>query len=140
MSNEESPKIIVDDDWKTRVRAEREQLRQERNAAAGEVAGSARGEPHPDSTRLPPANWEALVSMFATQTLVALGQLRMAENEPPQVRLPEAKYFIDLLGVLEEKSRGNLTAAEASGLTNTLHQLRMLFVATKDQGGKPVAE
>jgi hypothetical protein len=39
-----------------------------------------------------------------------------------------ARHLIDLLGVIEEKTRGNLTADEAAMLEQMLHQLRMLYL------------
>lgn len=138
MSTEEKPKIIVDDDWKTRVQAEKEQLRTG-GGATPEGAGASAAPPTsaasesapPSPTQLPPASFEGLVSVLVTQALAGLGQIPMGEKQQPVVRLDEAKHSIDLLGMLEEKTNGNLSVDEAEMLKNVLHELRMVFVAMK---------
>ena len=113
-------KIIVDEDWKSQVAAEKERLEQERQTG-GESA----------SKQLP-ASLEMLVSLLATEAMVALGQLPLAPGqEPAPANLAQAQFFIDLLGVLEEKTRGNLTSSEAGALENVLHELRLTFVAVR---------
>ena len=44
-----------------------------------------------------------------------------------------AGHHVDMLGILEEKTKGNLTEAEAAMLENSLHQLRMAFVQAKSE-------
>ena len=51
----------------------------------------------------------------------------------PEIRLDWAKHFVDMLGVLEEKTKGNLSPQDDALLNNTLHELRMAFVAIKSQ-------
>lgn len=152
MSAEEKPKLIVDDDWKSRVQAEKEQLR---SAAADTAAGAdrlaqpasqppdaqgqrqdarsqrqdAQGQRQGDSEELPPPTFESLISMLVTQALVALGQIPIGANPEPVVMLDHAKHYIDLLGMLEEKTKGNLTKAESEMVINVLHEIRMMFVA-----------
>ncbi len=65
----------------------------------------------------------ALVDFLAQQALVLLSGAHGVERNPEQARI-----FIDFLGVLEEKTRGNLTPEEARLLTDVLFQLRTLFV------------
>ena len=124
MSDEaERPKIIVDTDWKEQVRAEKAALEQ------GEEQNDA--EPtEPDAVgELPPASFSLLVSALATQAVAAMGQLRDPNStEAPPVDRNIAKHQIDLLSMLEEKTKGNLSAEEAMMLQNVLHELRMLFV------------
>ena len=79
---------------------------------------------------MPEANFSGLVSMLATQAFYALGLIRPEGDEDKQVE-PDwqiAKFNIDMLGMLEEKCKGNLTEEEAGLLKSTLDQLRMLFV------------
>jgi Domain of unknown function (DUF1844) len=75
----------------------------------------------------PPASISTLFSMLTTQALVAMGQLAIP-GEEPSLRLDYAKYYIDLLDVLEEKTRRNLLGHEADLLKSSLFQLRMLYV------------
>jgi hypothetical protein len=51
------------------------------------------------------------------------------------VNLPHAKYIIDLLGILEEKTKGNLSVDEEKLLTDALYQLRMRYLNKSGTGG-----
>ncbi len=51
-----------------------------------------------------------------------------AKQPPPPVNLPQAKEIIDILSVLEEKTRGNLTSDEQAILRDMLYALRMKYV------------
>jgi hypothetical protein len=116
--------IHADEEWKERVRNEDRQ-RDEQRSAPDEPASSTT----PDrASRLPRADFSVLVQMFATQAMVALGLIAEPGADAPQRNLPLARHFIDLLGVLDEKSRGNLTPAEQQLLTTSLHELRLVFV------------
>ncbi|MCA9120349.1 MAG: DUF1844 domain-containing protein [Planctomycetaceae bacterium] len=141
MSEEEvsKPEIIVDDDWKERAQAEKEQL--QRDAEAKHKTESIKpeaGQAKPDSAepstheQLPPASFPVLVMSLATQALASMGQIPGADGKPV-VTLDHAKHFIDTLGVLEEKTKGNLSAEESGMLENALHELRLLFVAVGKQ-------
>lgn len=139
MSEEETskPKIIVDDDWKSRAQAEKEQLQRAAEVRQQPVdpsptdPTSTSSEPEADQP-LPPASFPVLVMSLATQALASMGQVPDADGKPV-VELGHAKHFIDTLGVLAEKTKGNLTSEESAMLTNALHELRLLFVAVGKQ-------
>jgi len=121
MSDEEK-KIIVDEDWKAQAQKEKETLKEQEK-----VEHEKKEEPRPP---MPEANFSGLVSMLATQAFYALGLIRPEGDEEKQVE-PDwqiAKFNIDMLGMLEEKCKDNLSDEEASLLKSTLDQLRMLFV------------
>lgn len=122
--NNDEPKIIVDEDWKSQVEREKEELASAPDASA---------ETEADAGELPPASILGLVSMFATQAMAALGLLVDPETGEGHVSRPMAKHFIDLLGVLQEKTTGNLTEDEAGHLRDALHQLRMVYMQTEGQ-------
>lgn len=142
MSSDDKPKIIVDDDWKSRVQAERETLRSGGTTAPAAEAKAERT-PSADESheQLPPASFESLISLFVTQALATLGQIPMGEKQQPVIMLDHAKHYIDLLAILETKTKGNLTADESEMLTRILHELRMLFVTlqshAKSQPSRP---
>ena len=70
-----------------------------------------------------------IVSMLTTQALVDLGQVpHPLRKDQKEVNLKGAKYAIDLLGILEEKTKGNLTSEEEKALSSSLSTLRLLFV------------
>ncbi|HYV05968.1 MAG TPA: DUF1844 domain-containing protein, partial [Blastocatellia bacterium] len=58
-----------------------------------------------------------------------LGMIHPQGQEPLPVDLESARHLIDMLGMLQTKTRGNLTAEEDSLLENILADLRMQFVA-----------
>ncbi|MDR2946835.1 MAG: DUF1844 domain-containing protein [Candidatus Adiutrix sp.] len=75
---------------------------------------------------LPPANFAGLLLGLATSAFIHLGE--GPEPDGGQVDLAAAKHAIDLLGVLQAKTQGNLEEEEASLLTTLLYDLRMKFV------------
>ena len=115
----EEPKIIVDDDWKSQVEKEKEQL-QDDPADQG-------AEPE-----MPEATFSMLVTTLTMQAGAALGQFPDPSSGKPQINKPVAKHFIDSLVVLEEKTKGNLDKEESELLTSTIHQLRMAFITMPD--------
>jgi len=78
--------------------------------------------------QLPPADFSTLVSMLSSQAMVMLGVLPNPATGKPEAQLEFARQFIDLLSILEEKTKGNLESEEELALKNTLHQLRMIFL------------
>jgi hypothetical protein len=127
--NEQSAdkRIIIDEDWKTQVERERDQLRQNIDP---ESVRQAEAETAPD--QLPPASFAFLVTSLVTQILAALGQFPDAMTQQPSVSLPLARLNIDLLEVVQQKTRGNLTPDEETMLKDALHHVRMLYVAVRD--------
>jgi len=55
------------------------------------------------------------------------------EDGPSDVNLPAAQQMIDILALLEEKTRGNLTAEERQVLDQILYELRLRYVQIKDE-------
>jgi hypothetical protein len=132
----EKPKIIIDEDWKSRVQAEKEALDRQKAAQQPTTSTeSSRPAPQPtppsDAPRgeLPPATLPVLLTTLATQALVALGQIANPGADTAEVRLDEAKHFIDMLEMLERKTAGNRSPDESRLLDNLLHELRLTFVA-----------
>jgi hypothetical protein len=140
----ESPKIIIDEDWKGRVQAEKHAADQ-KIAAAPPAESSAASEQSPaiqsassaaeparrPNIPPPPATLDFLITTLATQAMMALGQMANPLSGKADVRLPEAKHFIDMLTVLEEKTTGNRTPDESALLDGFLHELRMAFVLSQ---------
>jgi len=121
---EEEKKIIVDEDWKQEAQREKEILAAKEKAEKEEEKEEEPQERGP----LPEGNLAALISMLATQALFALGLLQVKGQEERKPDLELAKYNIDMLSTLEEKTRGNLTDEEQKVLSNTLSELRMGYV------------
>jgi hypothetical protein len=130
-------KIIVDEDWKSRVTAEKEAATREHAPApkgtSGEPASAGGGSR--DSPPMPPASFEMLVTTLATEAMIGLGQFPHPVTGKMHPDAAQARYAIDMLEMLAEKTKGNLTPGEDRGMRDLLHQLRMAFVA----GPKAVA-
>ena len=117
----EEKKIIVDDDWKEQAKRDKERLARE----------TAEAEP------LPPPSFAELVNIVVMQAMAGLGLLPSADGRRFPPNLEVAKHFIDLLQVLEDKTRNNLTPDEKSLLDQVLYETRMTFVQVAGGGGRP---
>lgn len=85
--------------------------------------------------RLPPPSFSLLVATFASQAMVAFGHAPNPIDGKTEVRLELARHAIDMLDILEQKTKGNLTPDEATMLESVLHQLRLAFVEATGQKG-----
>lgn len=130
-------KIIIDEGWKERVQTEKEELKQkqeqEQEAGQEDATGATPGEKEP--LPLPPATLEVLVTSLATQAMMALGFMPHPVSGKTEVQVDQAKHFIDTLGMLEEKTEGNRTPEESTLMERLLHELRLGYVSTQQQGG-----
>ncbi len=76
-----------------------------------------------------PATFEFLVANLQMQAQVQLGLVRLdPSSDPPQPNLPLARHAIDMLAMLREKTKGNLSWPEQRDLENALTELRIQFV------------
>jgi Domain of unknown function (DUF1844) len=73
------------------------------------------------------------VMMQAQNAALFLGQIPNPQTGQGEVNLDLAKMFIDQLGMIQEKTRGNLTNEEMAVLRNTLSNLQMAFVEVSQQ-------
>ncbi len=124
----EEKKIIVDEDWKAEAQKEKEIL-----AAQEEAEKTKKQDEKQARGPLPEGNFAALVSMLTTQALFALGLLHVKGQEEKEPDLEMAKYNIDILETIQEKTKGNLTQEEETVLSNTLNELRMGYVRVAGQ-------
>ena len=83
---------------------------------------------------LPPANFAGLLIGLATSAFIHLGESPDPAMAGGQVDLPAAKHAIDLLAVLQNKTRGNLEQEEEALLTTLLYDLRLKFVQASGSG------
>ncbi len=84
---------------------------------------------------LPPADFSFLIESILMQTQIQLGLLNLGEKDEqaPQPNLPLARHSIDMLAMLQEKTRGNLDSAEQRLLENGLTELRFRYVQVSDE-------
>lgn len=123
-------KIFIDEDWKTRVQAEKKAAKQQEEDKPEEEGESAQQESAPrQEIPLPPPSLGYLATSLATQAMMCLGLVSDSDSEKPEVRPQEAQHLIDMLAMLQEKTEGNRTAEESAMLDSFLHELRLAYVS-----------
>lgn len=150
-----APKIIVDSDWKEQVEKERaaaaadgsegrvqdsaaddqgpedEDAGNETAASDPPVVGEAVASTAAKRPTLPPPSFEILISMLFTQAMSALGQMPNPVDGETSVDKPMAKHSIDMIEMLDTKTKGNLSDDESKMLREALHALRMAYVGVR---------
>ncbi|MGH7623117.1 MAG: DUF1844 domain-containing protein [Gemmatimonadaceae bacterium] len=94
------------------------------------------------SDQPPPAglSFTAFVLSLASTAAIHFGDLPdPVSGEPAEVNLDGAAQMIEILALLDQKTRGNLTAEERQILEQVLYELRMRFVEASG-GGKRIIE
>ncbi len=76
----------------------------------------------------PPVTFSSFVISLGSSSLMLMGEQLDPAQAPIPVNLPQAKEIIDLLSVLENKTKGNLTPDEQTVLRDMLYALRMKYV------------
>ncbi len=94
----------VDEDWKQKVEKEREKV------------------------KFPEPTFGTLLSNLAAQALVGLGDIENPISGKKEILLEQAKYSIDTIQMLADKTKGNLTEIEKRQLDRLLYDLRMRYV------------
>lgn len=124
-----TPDLQIDSDWKAEAQAEKQKLAEAEAAAAGEAGGQ----------QMPPPDFKTLISTMVTQAMYAMGMVPDPQTGQRVAYLDLAKHHIDMLGVIEDKTKGNLSDDEQKLLTSALHELRMNFVALSQEAMKQAA-
>jgi hypothetical protein len=104
----------TDESWKESAAREKERLDEDARQAPPQ--------------EMPEASFMTMLSDFGFQAMTALGLMGPEDQTQRMVDLQAAKFVIDTLGVLEEKTQGNLTEEEAKTLADMVQALRMRFV------------
>jgi hypothetical protein len=128
MSVENNPsdkKIIIDEDWKSQVEAEKEAAR---HGEEPPQASAPSGSPH---APMPPADFGFLIGTLYIQAAMSLGLLANPATKKAEIHLEQAKHAIDLLTMLEQKTEGNRTPEESGELEAALHDLRLAYVTAQ---------
>lgn len=114
--SEPSPAFIpkrVDESWKDSVRKEKETTAQK---------------PPVESPPAEESEFLTFLSTLAMQTLMALGEIPNPATGRAQADAAQAQYLIDVLQMLSDKTKGNLSEVETSEMKTILYQLRLKFV------------
>ena len=130
----------VDETWKQQVEKEKEKEGQRKQKESG-AGAPGEGQATPEEKELsfedlvdkPEAKFTVLIASIATQVFVSLGLIEHPISKKKETDLAGAKFSIDLLQLLSEKTRGNLTKVEERYLEGVLHELRMRYVEVSKQ-------
>jgi len=98
----------------------------DRQKAAEEFARTSAGDR--DTTAFPKLDFSTFVMSLSSSAMMHLGEIPEPESGGKTENMPMARQTIDLLGMLEEKTAGNLTADESRFLKDVLFELRMKYV------------
>lgn len=107
----EENKKNIDEQWKQAVEKEKESLKNEKEFVV----------PNPD--------FNFFITTLSLQASIALGQVPNPVSKKTEEDLTQAKFLIDTLGMLQEKTKGNLTKEEMELLENLLYELRMVYLS-----------
>lgn len=84
-------------------------------------------EPVVEEAGLPEPNFAMFLSSLSMQAMMALGELPIPGTNQRREDLEQARYLIDTLGLLQQKTQGNLTPEESQFLDNALYELRLRY-------------
>ncbi|WP_291323785.1 DUF1844 domain-containing protein [Desulfonatronospira sp.] len=113
-----------DDDTVEGIAGESQAKKMERKKAADDYKHVAADR----ENSFPRMDFSTFVFSLSTSALAHLGEMPNPENEEKEMNLPLARQTIDLLAMLEEKTRGNLTPVEEQQLKDFLFEVRMKYV------------
>ena len=115
----DEPNKNIDESWKEAAGKEKANLEKE-------------GKPIP-----PEPDFSFFVTTLSLQASIDLGQVPNPVTNKKEEDLVQAKFIIDTLGMLKEKTQGNLTPGETNFMENVLYELRMQYIAkTKKEENK----
>jgi uncharacterized protein YjaG (DUF416 family) len=108
----------IDESWKDAVGKEKDNLRKEGKFIPTE----------PD--------FSFFITTLSLQTSIALGQIPNPVTNKKEEDLTQAKFLIDTIAMLKEKTKGNLTPDETGLIENLLYELRMQYISQVQGGSK----
>ncbi len=122
----------VDSDWKRRAQMEKAQLDAQQRASAPRGGGGPPPEEGEEDEDASPRGRGSIFAQFVDTLAAQAAMFLGLEPEPMsgarRASPEQAKYLIDVLGMLDDKTRGNLSPDEDHHLKMVLHELRMAYV------------
>ncbi|HSI35314.1 MAG TPA: DUF1844 domain-containing protein [Tepidisphaeraceae bacterium] len=156
---DDKPSLHIDLDWKKQAQEEKRRLEEEEKRRADEAAKRAAEAAKPvaptpsveeealagmapptapaargarGQREIPEASLQTLVNTLVTQAMLYMGEMPTASGQTV-MSLDMSKHQIDTLGVIEEKTRGNLTEEEQQALDLALYEVRTRFIGVAQQ-------
>jgi hypothetical protein len=100
----------------------------EQEPASPDAAKASQEDHAEGSVPLPEVNLATFIFSLSSSALLHLGEIPNPETDAVEVHLPLAKHIIDTLGMLQEKTKGNLEPDEDNLLRSVLYDLRLRYV------------
>jgi hypothetical protein len=107
---EESKEKRVDESWKEKAKTEPIE------------------DPSQNTENIPPADFKFFLTSLGMQAWIGLGMIPNPMTEKTEENLNQAKFIIDSLEMLQQKTKGNLDKEEAELFENLLYELRLAYV------------
>jgi hypothetical protein len=123
-------RAFAEEDKETEIKEEKAEPAKE-DAKTEEPEKAAEPDKDTEDFQLPEINFPTFIFSLNSSVLMHLGVIEDPSTGETVKNLPIAKQTIDILGMLEEKTQGNLTEDEARMLKNILYDLRMIYVKEK---------
>ena len=123
-------RAFAEGDKETEIKEEKAEPAKE-DAKTEEPEKAAEPDKDTEDFQLPEINFPTFIFSLNSSVLMHLGVIEDPSTGETVKNLPIAKQTIDILGMLEEKTQGNLTEDEAKMLKNILYDLRMIYVKEK---------
>ncbi|MDQ3367725.1 MAG: DUF1844 domain-containing protein [Myxococcota bacterium] len=92
--------------------------------------------PEEPTIALGPVDFSTHILSLASTAMISLGMMPPPDGETTSIDLETAKHLIDVLGMLESKTRGNLDESETKLLQSLIYDLRVGFVDAQHQKQK----
>jgi len=89
-----------------------------------------------DQTPAAPVDFSTHVLSLASTALIALGKMPAPDGHEHPLDLETAKHLIDVLGMLEQKTKNNLDEAESKLLASLIYDLRVAYVDAQPKKSK----
>ena len=127
-NNEETEKGFVVKDRRFSAKEEVEKELKNKREEKGEKEEAKKEEASGQDIPLPEINFVNFIFSLSTSALIQLGEIEDPVSQQQVRNLPLAKQTIDLIGMLQEKTKGNLTPDEEKLTDAVLYDLRMRYV------------
>ena len=111
----------IDESWKEAAEKEKQAAKQPGDKEVPEM---------------PAPTFSFFIATVALQAAISLGQVENPATDKKEENLPQAKFIIDTLDMLKQKTQGNLTADEQTAIDSILYELKMNYVAKAGGGTK----
>ncbi len=122
--NQEKTFVVRD----KRFSATKEEKEEHQTTEGGKTEEPSKGDASAKMEALPEIDFNSFIFSLSTSALIQLGEIEDPFTKESAKNLPLARQTIDLIGMLKEKTKGNLTPQEERVIENILYDLRIRYV------------